>query len=46
MRTAVIIPLSVGDIGSALWAIPAVKTGVIRFIGGLVGSIFNNFQEV
>ena len=35
--------LTMGDIGSALWAIPAVKTGVIRFVGGVIGSIFNNF---
>ena len=35
--------LTMGDIGSALWAIPAVKTGVIRFVGGVTGSIFNNF---
>ncbi len=35
--------LTMGDIGSALWAIPAVKTGVIRFVGGVAGSIFNNF---
>ena len=32
-----------GDIGSALWAIPAVKTGVIRFAGGVAGSIINSF---
>ena len=35
--------LTVGDIGSALWAIPAVKTGVIRFVGGVAGSVINNF---
>ena len=35
--------LTMGDIGSALWAIPAVKTGVIRFIGGVAGSVINNF---
>ena len=35
--------LTIGDIGSALWAIPAVKTGAIRLAGGIVGSIFNNF---
>ena len=35
--------LTMGDIGSALWVIPAVKTGVIRFAGGVAGSIFNNF---
>ena len=32
-----------GDIGSALWAIPAVKTGVTRFAGGVAGSIINSF---
>ena len=35
--------LTMGDIGSALWAIPAVKTGVIRFVGGVAGSIINNY---
>ena len=35
--------LRIGDIGSTLWAIPAVKTGVIRFVGGVASSIFNNF---
>ena len=35
--------LTMGDIGSALWAIPAVKTGVIRFAGGVAGSIINSF---
>ena len=35
--------LTMGDIGSALWAIPAVKTGVIRFVGGVAGSVINNF---
>ena len=38
--------LTMGDIGSVLWAIPAVKTGVIRFAGDVAGSIFNNFGEV
>ena len=31
--------LTMGDIGSALWEIPAVKTGVIRFVSGVAGSI-------
>ena len=35
--------ITMGDIGSALWAIPAVKTGVIRFVGGVAGSIINNY---
>ena len=35
--------LTMGDIGSALWAIPAVKTGVIRFVGGVAVSVINNF---
>ena len=35
--------LTMGDIGSALWAIPAVKTGVIRFVGGVAASVINNF---
>ena len=35
--------LTIGDIGSALWAIPAVKTGAIRLVGGVFGSIFNDF---
>ena len=34
--------LTIGDIGSCLWSIPAVKTGVIRFIGGIAGAIFND----
>lgn len=38
--------LTMGDIGSALWAIPAVKTGVIRFVGGVASSVINNFYEV
>ena len=35
--------LTMGDIGSVLWANPAVKTGVIRLVGGIASSIFNNF---
>ena len=35
--------LTMGDIGSALWANPAVKTGVIRFAGGVAGSLINSF---
>ena len=34
--------LTMGDIGSVLWAIPAVKTGAIRLIG-VFGAIFNDF---
>ena len=34
--------LTLGDIGSYLWSVPAVKTGVIRFAGGVMGSIFND----
>jgi hypothetical protein len=34
--------LTIGDIGSYLWGIPAVKTGVIRFAGGVAGSILND----
>ena len=36
-------PNHLGGIGSALWAIPAVKTGAIRLVGGVFGSIFNDF---
>lgn len=35
--------ITMGDIGSYLWGIPAVKTGVIRFAGGVAGSIFNDY---
>lgn len=35
--------LTMGDICSVLWANPAVKTGVIRLVGGIASSIFNNF---
>ena len=35
--------LTLADIGAELWAIPAVKTGVIRLAGGFASSIFNNF---
>ena len=35
--------LTMGDIGSVLWANLAVKTGVIRLVGGIVSSIFYNF---
>ena len=35
--------LTMGDIGSSLWPIPAVKTGVIRFAGGVAGSLINSF---
>ena len=35
--------LTMGDVGSALWGIKAVKTGVIRFVGGIWGSIINDF---
>ena len=34
---------TIGDIVYALWAIPAVKTGAIRFVGGIFSSIFNDF---
>lgn len=34
--------LTMGDIWIALWSIPAVKTGVIRFTGGVADSIFND----
>ena len=34
--------MTLGDIGSYLWGIPAVKAGVIRFVGGVAGSIFND----
>ena len=35
--------LTIGDIGSALWKIPAVKIGFIRFISELWSSIINDF---
>ena len=35
--------MTLGDIASCLWGIPAVKTGVIRFVGGIAGAIFNDF---
>ena len=35
--------LTLGDIGSALWKIPAVKIGFIRFISELWRSIINDF---
>ena len=35
--------LTLGDIGSALWKIPAVKIGFIRFISELWSSIINDF---
>lgn len=34
--------LTMGDIASYLWGIPAVKTGNIRFVGGVAGSVFND----
>ena len=34
--------LTIRDIGSALWSSPAVKTGVIQFVGGVISSIFND----
>ena len=30
---------------AGLWDIPAIKTGVIRFVGGLVGSVINDYSE-
>lgn len=35
--------MTIGDIGSALWDIPAVKTGLIRFFSGLTSAIINDF---
>lgn len=35
--------LTMGDIGSLLWDIPAVKVGVARFLGTVLSSILNNF---
>ena len=35
--------MTIGDIGSALWDIPAVKTGLIRFFSGLASAIINDF---
>lgn len=35
--------LTIWDIESTLWTIHAVKTGVMRLVGGIGGSIFNNF---
>jgi RHS repeat-associated protein len=35
--------LTLGDIGSYLWSIPAIKAGCIRFVGGLFGAIWNDF---
>ena len=35
--------LTMGDIGSVLWNIPAVKTGGIRLVSGIFGSIINDF---
>ena len=35
--------LTIGDIGSVLWGIPAVKTGVIRLFGGIGSAIFNDW---
>ena len=35
--------ITMGDIGSALWDIPAVKTGAIRFFSGLASAIINDF---
>ncbi len=37
--------MTIGDIGSALWDIPAVKAGVIRFFSGLTGAIINDFRR-
>jgi len=34
--------ITMGDIGSALWSIPAVKVGSIRFISGIFGSIISD----
>lgn len=34
---------TVGDIGSYLWGVPAIKTGVIRAVSGTVGAIMNDF---
>ena len=35
--------MTIGDIGSALWDIPAVKTGLIRFFSGLASALINDF---
>ena len=37
--------MTIGDIGSALWDITAVKAGVIRFFSGLTGAIINDFRR-
>ena len=37
--------MTIGDIGSALWDIPAVKAGVIRFFSGLTNAIINDFRR-
>ena len=34
--------LTIGDIVSVLWGLPAVKTGVIRFASGVASAILNN----
>ena len=37
--------LTLGDIGSYLWSVPAVKAGVIRFVGGTMISRRNKDVE-
>ena len=34
--------LTHGDISSSLWSDPVVKTGVVKFVGGVIKSIFND----
>ncbi len=34
--------VTMGDITSVIWNIPAVKAGTMRFVGGVFGSIFND----
>lgn len=35
--------ITMGDIVSAAWSIPAIKVGVTRFFSGLFGAIINDF---
>ena len=37
--------ITMGDICSALWNIPAVKTGITKLVSGVISAISNDFQE-
>ncbi len=35
--------ITMGDIASAAWSIPAIKVGITKFFSGLFGAIKNDF---